>query len=104
MLVAVIIVYSGFAVLYCYASMAPFFPSELEKRGYSPLYNSLVFAIYALSYVVFAFCSKKCLIPSLGRIRTFVLGVLIQLTALLMLALLPFIQSDAAFLLTGVLT
>ena len=47
--------------------------------------------------------SKRSLIPALGRVRTFMLGGLLQFTALLMLALLPFIQSDAAFLVTGVL-
>ena len=46
--------------------------------------------------------SKRTLIHALGRARTFLLGGLLQFTAQLMLALLPFIQSDAAFLLTGV--
>lgn len=100
-MLAGILVYTGFSVYFCYSTIAPFFPSELENRGFSPLFNSAVFAIYALSYVIFSLLSKRLFIPAWGRVNTFTVAILLQLGAILTLGLLPFIPNNTAFLITG---
>ena len=102
-MLAVVLIYSGFSVYFCYSTIAPFFPSELHNRGFAPLYNSIVFAVYALSFVIFGFLAKKLFIPACGRVSTFVCADLLQLAAILMLGLLPLIPSDKAFLVVGVI-
>ena len=98
----VVIIYSGFTVYFCYTTIAPFFPPELERRGLDPLYNSIVFAVYALSYVVFSVLTKKYFIPSLGRLNTFLMAILLQLVAIVTLGLLPLFENNTAFLTTTV--
>ena len=102
-LLGAVIIYSGFTVFFCYTTIAPFFPAELERRGLDPLYNSIVFAVYALSYVIFSVLTKKYFIPTIGRLNTFLFAVLLQIAAILMLGLLPLVRTNAAFLTTSVI-
>ena len=102
-MLALVLIYSGFSVNFAYSTIAPFFPSELHNRGFPPLYNSIVFAIYALSFATFGFLSKKLFIPACGRVSTFLLAALLQLVAILMLGLLPLVPSQTAFLVVSVI-
>ena len=101
-LLAAVIIYSGFSVFFCYATIAPFFPPELATRHLDPLYNSIVFGVYAISYVVFSVLTKRFFIPALGRVATFVLADLLQIIAIIMLGLLPLIQTNSLFLATSI--
>ena len=76
MLLAVLLIYTGYSVFFCYSTLAPFFPAELESRHFSRLYNIAVFGVFALSFVVGSLLSKSHLIPVCGRARTFALAAL----------------------------
>ena len=69
-----ILVHAGFAVYFSYSTMAPFFPSELDQRGLSRFWNSIVFSIFALSFMICALLTKKLFIPHCGRVVTFTIA------------------------------
>ena len=94
--------YSTFTDLLGYSSIAPFFPPQLQERGLSPLYNSIVFAVYAFSYVGCSLVISNVLIPRFGRPLPFFFGALSQLFSMLMLCSLQYIHSNTLFLTVAV--
>lgn len=102
-MLAAILIYTAFTVFFCYSTMAPFFPSELERRGLNRLWNSIVFAVFSFSYVICALLAKKLFIPACGRVGAFIIATIALLASLVIMALLPLIPNDTLFLICGIL-
>ena len=59
----VLALYSTFSVNFGYLSVAQFLPPHILQRGLSPLYTSLVFSVYTLSYIGCSMVITNFLIP-----------------------------------------
>ena len=97
-LLAGLLVYSGFLVFLNYACIAPFFPSLLSSRDIPPILNSLVFAIFALSYLLVSLLTSSLIIPYLGRSLAFVLSILSLMLGSVLMASLYFVFNQWAFI------
>ena len=97
-----LILYSTFADLLGYIVIAPFFPPQLQERALNPLYNSIVFSIYAVSYVGCSLAISQVVIPRFGRSGSFLIGALFQLISMMMLGSLYYIGSNTPFLVTAI--
>ena len=101
-LLTVLLLYSGFSVFLGYSSIAPFFPSELSRRGLNPLLNSIVFSLYALTFVGCSLFVSKIIIPTIGRSFSFFIGALSQILSLTLLGLLNRVSSNSLFLILAI--
>lgn len=90
--------FSTFVVFLGYSSIAPFFPPQLASRGMNPLLNSVVFAAYSITYVIFSIVLSNVFIPKYGRSTSFFIAAVMELVAIGLLATLPYIPNNGLFL------
>lgn len=90
--------FSTFAVFLAYSVIAPFFPPQLNARGLNELYNSVVFGIYAVTYVAGSILNSKVLIPRLGRSMAFLIGSVAQLLSIGLLIGIEYIHNNVIFI------
>lgn len=92
------LLFSTWVVFLGYSVIAPFFPPQLDARGLSSLYNSVVFAVYAITYVAISIVNGKIIIPRCGRSVAFFIGAVCQLIALGLLISLEYIPNNIVFI------
>ena len=93
----VLVIYSGVSIYAAYYCMAPFFPSLLEEKGLDPLWNSYVFAAYAISLVLTSISVQTFIFPKLGRVLSFTIGAIIQASVILLFGFLKFVNYPYLF-------
>lgn len=98
-----LLLFSTWVVFLGYSVIAPFFPPQLDARGLSSLYNSVVFAVYAITYVAISIINGKVFIPRCGRSASFFIGAVCQLLALGVLSSLEYISNNVVFISLAVL-
>lgn len=92
------VLYSGCSMYMGYTTLAPFFPGEIMSRGLNPLYNSAIFAIYALSYILLANIAASLCIPKFGRVKTFVFGGAMMAASIYFYGIIYFISNNSVFI------
>ena len=97
-ILSTLLIYSGFIVYLNYACIAPFFPSLLAKRGLNPLFNSIVFAVLALSYTLCSLISSNIIIPYLGRGKAFTLAIASLIGSAILIGSLNFVLNPSLFM------
>lgn len=101
-ILAFMVIYTGFLVFLNYGCLAPFFPSLLSQRELSPFFNSLVFAVFAFSYVLCSLFQSTFLIPLIGRPNALLLSVLSLIAASIILGSLKYVLNRFAFVFLAV--
>ena len=99
-----IVLYSGCSMYMGYTTLAPFFPGEIMSRSLSPLYNSIIFAIYAFSYILLSNATASFFIPRFGRVKTFVCGAVMLCASIYIFGLLYYIDDNQVFITISLLT
>ena len=82
----------------------PFLPSMLAQECIDLFFNGLIISSFSLSFIFSPFLLANYLLPSLGKVNTFVLAAILQGIGTLLFAILDMIPSKLGFVVVAMIT
>ena len=99
-----LIFFSASAANISVLTLAPFFPSMLAHKAIDPFYDGVIFASFSIPFIFSPPLLANYLLPSFGRVNTFVLGSLLLGAGMFIFSIIDFIPSKPVFVVAAILT
>ena len=99
-----IILFSAAGINITLLAVLPFLPTMLTHEKLDFFYNGPIIACFSLPYIFSPSLLANHLLPSLGRVNTFLLGSLLLGLSTFLFGVLDIIPSKPAFVIAAILT